>query len=98
MAESRCVCGCGRTALPYRHHAIYQQHIPPSTRKDERNLVAVSFDCHGAHHLQSRKLRLAVLPDSVFEFGREVLGPGKAYNFLRRRYAGEDPRLDALLG
>lgn len=64
---------------------------------DPRNLVHVAFDCHGAHHLRAKPYRLVMLPDSVFEFAAEVLGPGKAFNYLRRRYDGKDERLDALL-
>jgi hypothetical protein len=94
--KDRCVCGCGRRAV-HRHHVFLQQHIPPCTRHDARNLVPVAFDCHNAHHLRSRPLELRMLPDSVFAFGREVLGAGRAYERLRRYYAGGDPRLDALL-
>jgi hypothetical protein len=64
---------------------------------DLRNLVDVAHDCHGAHHARARPLPLWRLPDSVFEFARELLGAGKAYEYLRRRYCGADPRLEALL-
>jgi hypothetical protein len=36
-------------------------------------------------------------PDSVYEFAEETLGAGPAYEYLRRRYAGPDARLDGLL-
>lgn len=64
---------------------------------DKRNLVPISRKCHAAHHNASKRLPLRVLPDSVFEFARELLGAGAAFEYLRRRYAGNDPRLDALL-
>ncbi len=64
---------------------------------DHRNLVPMAQLCHMNHHAHSVPLRLAVLPDSVYEFAREVLGPGLAYNTLRRAHSGEDPRLEALL-
>lgn len=64
---------------------------------DSRNLVPVGPKCHAAHHGRSRVLALRMLPDSVFEFAAEVLGAGAAYEYLRRRYEGEDERLDALL-
>lgn len=64
---------------------------------DVRNLVPLCPAAHAAHHNRSRPLRLAVLPDSVFEFAAEVLGAGRAFEYLRRRYVGEDARLDALL-
>jgi hypothetical protein len=62
---------------------------------DPRNLVFVAFDCHGAHHSGARRYPLSVLPDSVFEFAAEVLGP-RAHRYLRARYAGDDARLDLL--
>jgi hypothetical protein len=33
----------------------------------------------------------------VFEFARELMDAGPAYEYLGRFYAGSDPRLDALL-
>lgn len=64
---------------------------------DRRNLVPLGPKCHAAHHNRSRPLALHLLPDSVFEFASQVLGAGRAYEYLRRRYAGGDPRHDALL-
>lgn len=64
---------------------------------DSRNLVPVADGCHAQHHARRRPLELERLPDGVFEFASELLGPGRAYNYLRRRYTGPDPRLDALL-
>ena len=92
----RCVCGCGRRAVQ-QHHVLYQQHIPPAARDDRRNLVAVCLECHGAHHLRSKVIRVRLLPDAVFEFAVETLGAPRAYEYLRRRYVGEDPRLGRLL-
>lgn len=112
-SRRRCVCGCGRRAQHgVGHHVIYQQQLrkltvrdvgPPDIAReialirDKRNLVPVALECHHAHHNGSRKLPLAVLPDGVFEFAGEVMGPGKAYDYLRRHYANDDPRHDALL-
>jgi len=83
-----------------RHHAVYRQRIREvgGDVQDARNCVVVCGSCHAYHHAQSRPLPLAALGDLVFEFASELLGPGAAYNYLRRRYVGEDPRLDALLG
>lgn len=66
----------------------------------KRNLVPVSVRCHMEHHasgVRQRRLRLAALPDSVFEFAAEVLGPERAYSYLGRRYVGSDMRLEFLL-
>jgi hypothetical protein len=64
---------------------------------DGRNLTIVAFQCHGEHHARVQPYDLLKLPDSVFEFAAEVMGSGRAYEYLRRHYAGSDPRLDALL-
>jgi hypothetical protein len=64
---------------------------------DPRNLVPVAFHCHGAHHNASRRLPMHALPDAVFEFAAEVLGPEQAYEYLRRRYDGMDLRHERLL-
>jgi hypothetical protein len=97
--RSRCVCGCRKRGV-HRHHVVYEQHVVRAggKLKDARNLVWLAFDCHLAHHGRSRVLPLGVLPDSVFVFASELLGAGAAFEYLRRRYAGEDARLDALLG
>jgi hypothetical protein len=78
---------------------IYRQHLRQhgGDLKDPRNLVPMAFDCHFAHHSGAKRLRLRLLPDSVFTFAAELLGPGLAYETLGRYYAGDDPRLAALL-
>jgi hypothetical protein len=98
MPKPRCVCGCGQRAVQ-RHHALYRQHLRQhgGDVKDERNLVWMAVSCHASHHSGARKLRLRDLPDSVFEFSRDLLGGGLAFELLGRYYAGDDPRLDALL-
>lgn len=98
----RCFCGCGECVV-HRHHCVYRQHLRNAKSKrtakdleaDERNLVPVAFACHGNHHSRSKPYGLAMLPDSVFEFAAEVLGT-RASNYLRRRYTGDDPRLEAM--
>lgn len=93
----RCACGCGQPSVA-RHHVITRQELRKhgGDPKDARNLVWVAFSCHGAHHSGSRRLRLEVLPDSCFVFASELMGPAGA-DYLRRYYAGEDARLEALL-
>lgn len=102
-----CFCGCPDRVVQ-RHHAVTRQelrHIARAAKRgfgdlisDPRNLVDVAFTCHMSHHARSQTYELTMLPDSVFEFAAEVMGPGRAFNWLRRSYAGEDTRLDALLG
>ncbi len=99
-----CACGCGRKKGLHRHHVVYQQRLRQvdaerfdTLRADPRNIVLLAFRCHGQHHARREVLPLRVLPDSVYEFAAEVLGYGPAFEYLRRHYAGDDPRLDALL-
>lgn len=108
----RCGCGRQR-GVQWHHVVYKQEirrvvaeqteHGPPDIIRemaliaDRRNLVPLGPKCHGAHHGRSRPLPLGLLPDSAFEFAGELLGPGRAYEYLKRRYVGSDPRLDALL-
>lgn len=93
-----CACGCGRVAIQ-QHHVVYAQHCRAegASIRDRRNLIPVAQGCHGAHHNRTKPYSLASLPTSAFEFAEEVFGAGRAFNYLRRRYADEDPRLDELL-
>jgi hypothetical protein len=77
---------------------IYQQELERrgGDPDDPRNHVPVAFACHGNHHGRSRPFPLERLPDAVYEFAAELMGPA-AFDYLRRRYSGEDARLDALL-
>ena len=82
-------------------HAAARREGPPdivremSLSADRRNIVPIGPRCHAAHHRRSKPLPLEKLPDSVFEFAAEVLGE-RAHGWLRRRYVGDDARLDAL--
>jgi hypothetical protein len=84
----------------YLHHIVYRQKVVREGGDvwDGRNALTICGSCHGKHHTRSRVLPLSVLPSSAFAFAVELLGAGAAYNYLRRRYDGDDPRLDALLG
>lgn len=81
------------------HHICYAQHVRAEggDRWDPRNALTLCASCHAKHH-HGTPVALALLPDAAFAFVAELLGPDKAYNYLARRYAGEDARLDALLG
>jgi hypothetical protein len=101
----RCVCGCGQPAVQ-RHHCVTRSTIRKQGRtkaerialeRDERNLAPIAASCHYDHHAHARKLPASVLPDSVFVFAAELMGPGAAFEWLIRHYEGQDPRLDALL-
>lgn len=96
-----CACGCGRPAT-ILHHCVRRQEIRryDGSMGDERNLIPLAHDpCHEWHHNAARRLRSSVLPDSVFEFAAELMGPGRAANFMIRHYSGavNDKRVLGLL-
>lgn len=94
--STACPGPVGQLAL---HHIVYAQHVVAEhgDKHDPRNAMTLCGSCHAKHHRRSRVIPLAMLPDSAFEFAAELLGPRKAFNYLGRRYASHDPRLDALL-
>lgn len=102
---SRCSrCGTKRSSgnRLVRHHAVYEQHVLAAggDRWDPANQVCLCTNCHGLHHGRSNDgspMAVEQLPDAVFMFAEELLGAGAAYEYFRRYYSGEDPRLEALL-
>ncbi len=95
-----CACGCGREALVL-HHVCYQQHLrrEGGDPGDARNMIPVHPRCHELHHSRARVFPVSMLPDSAFEYARELLGAGRAFDYIERYYriTEGDPRLDALL-
>lgn len=86
---------CGNWAV-HQHHVVYRQHIERvgGDRWHPDDALSLCRDCHTAAHMHN--LPLGVLRDENFSFARDLFGAGKAYEYLRRRYVGEDPRLDQL--
>lgn len=81
------------------HHVVYAQKVrrDKGDMWDPRNSLTVCSGCHMSHHRRgTRIIPLAVLRDANFVFARDLLGTA-AYDYLRRRYSGDDPRLDLLL-
>ncbi len=81
------------------HHIVYRQAVVRAGGDvwDPRNGITLCSGCHPKQHNSTRwSLALTALPASAYAFASELLGPGAAYNYLRRRYAGDDPRLEAL--
>lgn len=82
-----------------QHHVIYRQQLKRvgGDLWDGRNALALCASHHATHHHQITALALSALRDENYQFAVETLGADTAHNYLRRRYAGDDPRLDALL-
>lgn len=100
-AGASSVCAiCEASAEIHLHHVVYRQEIRKAKgdQCDPRNRLSLCPSCHTAHHQRSVVIPLALLPSSAYEFAVELLGPGAAYEYLRRRYVGYDRRLQALLG
>lgn len=89
---------CGRGSYLQRHHIIYQQHLEPKDRRDGRNCLVICKACHDSHHNRQKPVLVELLPSSVFEFGVEVLGAERLYEYLRRYYTDDgDARLARLI-
>lgn len=87
-------CTSGRRERLAEHHVVYQQEVRrrQGDVSDGRNALRLCNSCHPAHHHRSRPVPLTALRDENYEFAFELMG-GAAFDYLRRRYAGEDPRL-----
>ena len=92
-------CPGGGKGKLEQHHVVYEQHVrvEGGNPGDPRDGLTLCTICHTRHHRRVATLRVAALRDENFDFARELLGGPKAYEYLRRRYAGEDGRLLALL-
>lgn len=77
------------------HHVVYEQHVERmgGDTWDPGNALGVCFDCHGTHHKQIKKLPISCLHNRNFDFAYELMGLS-ASDYLRRRYAGDDPRIE----
>ncbi len=102
QAQAQRVCarpGCRSTEFAGGHHVIYQQELTRIGRADllwdRRNALRVCPNCHtgtNAHH-GLHPLPLTCLTDANYEFAFEVLG-ARAFDYLRQKYDGDDPRLE----
>jgi hypothetical protein len=85
------------------HHVVAKQHCrfygaPLHSPDNALRLCAKSaHSCHTLHTTHAVLLPLACLRDENIAFAARWLGPERAYEYLRLRYAGTDPRVDALL-
>lgn len=91
--DAPCACGCGKRAAN-RHHVVYEQHVRAEggDRFDPDNGLVLAHDCHASHHRRGRVLPLTALRDANIRFAYHLLGDA-AYDYLTRRYGGEDPRV-----
>lgn len=98
QAAEACVV-CGSDYRPQLHHVVYAQHVRDKKGDpwNPADSLTLCNGCHCRHHAAPNwKLPLSYLRDENYAFAFDLMGPA-AYDYLRRRYDGEDPRLDALL-
>lgn len=85
------------------HHVLEKKHCktsgaPLNSPDNALRVCAKSMHaCHERHTTHQELLPVGCLRDENIAFIVESLGPGPAYNYLRRYYSGSDPRVDALL-
>lgn len=82
----------------HSHHVTYEQELRNRGLPlyDRMNLMELCVDCHFGHHNRSKVIPLMMLSDDHLEYAFAKLG-AFAYDYLKRRYAGEDPRLELRL-
>jgi hypothetical protein len=93
----RCRMCLTRRAV-HSHHVVYEAELRRRglPKYDYANLMALDFDCHLSHHNGSQRIPLSLLSDENLDYAFNILG-AYAYDWLGRRYAGTDPRLDERL-
>ena len=82
------------------HHVCYKQHVVAARGDvwDPRNRLVLCATCHTRHHAGGEgRLKALTLRPENYVFAAELLGPGAAYEYVRRRYRGRDVRLGAML-
>lgn len=91
---------CKTKKSAHRHHVIYEQELDRRglPKHDRRNLMGLCPGCHWNHHHgpYANKIPLGLLTDENLQYAFESLG-AFAYDYLKRRYAGDDGRLDEML-
>jgi hypothetical protein len=97
-AQPRCAA-CGSEGPWDPHHAgVDEQDLQRMKLPlwDPANALRVCWPCYAAHHAPTRRIPLSALRDENIRYAFACLG-ARAYDYLRRRYAGEDPRADVAL-
>lgn len=104
VARMQLVCAkCKTTKAWQAHHVVQQQRLRREgvLENDSDNALRLcsgrADSCHERHTTGQERVPLSCLHDANFFFAARSLGPGPAYVYLRAQYAGDDPRLEALL-
>lgn len=102
-ARMQTVCAeCGRGGSFDAHHVIERQELRNQglNEWDLDNALRLCDrpvgGCHQNHTAASKRVRLERLTDRNIDFAFRALGPA-AYDYLKRRYGGDDPRVERKL-
>lgn len=89
---------CLTKKAAHSHHVTYEQELRKRGLPlyDRLNLMELCMDCHFSHHNRSKVIPLMMLSDDHLDYAFAKLG-AYAYDYLTRRYAGEDDRLESRL-
>jgi hypothetical protein len=93
--EQRVCAVTGQGGRAYHaHHAVRVQDVRAhgGDPHDPRNALRLAAQAHLDHHSGAHRIALTALTDQNIEYAFELMGP-RAFDYLRRHYDGEDPRL-----
>lgn len=94
----KCCAECDATGEFDAHHVIERQWLrrqglPEWDTRNALRLCPLTGGCHGGQTSKLHKIQLTNLLDENIAYAFEVMGAA-AYFYLRRHYAGEDPRVE----
>jgi hypothetical protein len=93
--QQRCA-NCNSRGAWHAHHAgVYEQKLRHLGLPlwEPANALRLCLDCHAKHHTPRQKLKLKVLRAENIRYAFQTLGEC-AYDYLRARYSGNDPRIE----
>lgn len=98
-AASQMVCAVtGKPGPWHPHHVVYQQELSRLGVGlwHPDNALRVLILVHGRHHNAFERIPLLKLRDENIAYAFSIMG-ARADNWLRRRYSGDDARLESHL-
>lgn len=96
--QKRCR-NCSSTGPWERHHVVEAQEVKRLglPRWNTMNVLRLCSECHQRHTQHVALVPLENLRNVNYQYAFMHMG-SRAYNYMRRHYSGEDPRLEWWLG
>lgn len=96
--QKRCR-NCDSTGPWERHHVVEAQEVKRLGLPlwNTMNILRLCVECHRKHTQHVALIPLVKLRNVNYQYAFMHMG-SRAYNYMRRHYTGEDPRLDWWLG